>query len=271
VPQPFNPQALNRFSYTYNNPINLIDPSGHCAYEDLPDGSQQPDLEGDGDCWKKLRELEDKWGVDILDEDLWDLPYLLDLEFIMESYAKFLGADLWRSILAIAARKGGKDKFIVRGRMGEWDDTGRCPLGCSRFGEIRFNLDKIFSRNPGAAGGLGWGNSDITGNLEARIIIAHEFAHQLIWVMGENSINSAYMNFRNWNLVEIGPSSMNYRWVAGDGGIPIAGYDPKHNLIAVIALYIAGDNTWNFAYFSAATSADREFLMQLRFMWTAEY
>jgi len=29
VPNPLNPQAWNRFSYVYNNPINYVDPSGH--------------------------------------------------------------------------------------------------------------------------------------------------------------------------------------------------------------------------------------------------
>ncbi|PID86971.1 MAG: hypothetical protein CSB13_01705 [Chloroflexi bacterium] len=31
VPDPTNPQQYNRYSYTLNNPINLIDPSGHCT------------------------------------------------------------------------------------------------------------------------------------------------------------------------------------------------------------------------------------------------
>jgi len=29
VPDPGNPQALNRFSYVYNNPVKLVDPTGH--------------------------------------------------------------------------------------------------------------------------------------------------------------------------------------------------------------------------------------------------
>jgi RHS repeat-associated protein len=31
VPSLYNPQSLNRFSYTINNPINYNDPDGHCA------------------------------------------------------------------------------------------------------------------------------------------------------------------------------------------------------------------------------------------------
>ncbi len=40
VPDPTNPQSLNRYSYGYNNPIKYVDPSGHvvelpCLYCDL--------------------------------------------------------------------------------------------------------------------------------------------------------------------------------------------------------------------------------------------
>ncbi len=33
VPDPTNPQTLNRYSYTLNNPIRYSDPSGHCVVE----------------------------------------------------------------------------------------------------------------------------------------------------------------------------------------------------------------------------------------------
>ncbi len=41
VPEPIEPQSYNRYSYTRNSPINLIDPTGHreCA---APDGSCDP-------------------------------------------------------------------------------------------------------------------------------------------------------------------------------------------------------------------------------------
>ena len=37
VPAPDNPQSFNRFSYTFNNPINYIDPSGHFTEEAIQD------------------------------------------------------------------------------------------------------------------------------------------------------------------------------------------------------------------------------------------
>jgi RHS repeat-associated protein len=35
VPEPGNPQALNRYAYVYNNPLGYIDPTGHFSEEEL--------------------------------------------------------------------------------------------------------------------------------------------------------------------------------------------------------------------------------------------
>jgi RHS repeat-associated protein len=37
VPDPLNPQAWNRFSYCYNNPVSYVDPSGHIPFWDVLD------------------------------------------------------------------------------------------------------------------------------------------------------------------------------------------------------------------------------------------
>ena len=55
VPDPMNPQAFNRYSYRYNNPVKYTDPSGHCV-EDSRDDFY------DYECWQKADELYDKYG-----------------------------------------------------------------------------------------------------------------------------------------------------------------------------------------------------------------
>jgi len=42
VPDPGNPQSLNRFAYSYNNPVKYRDPSGHRACEGDPQDCQPP-------------------------------------------------------------------------------------------------------------------------------------------------------------------------------------------------------------------------------------
>ncbi len=51
VPNPANPQALNRYSYVYNNPMRYTDPTGHCQVDVKlvryhPPGEFYPDFKG---------------------------------------------------------------------------------------------------------------------------------------------------------------------------------------------------------------------------------
>jgi RHS repeat-associated protein len=49
VPGASNPQALNRYAYTFNNPLKYTDPSGHCAKEDREDRPS---------CFRLLEEIQ---------------------------------------------------------------------------------------------------------------------------------------------------------------------------------------------------------------------
>src|SRR5207302_10181408 len=40
IPEVGNPQALNRYSYVYNNPVSYTDPSGHAATNEVTPGVQ---------------------------------------------------------------------------------------------------------------------------------------------------------------------------------------------------------------------------------------
>jgi RHS repeat-associated protein len=50
VPEPGNPQSLNRYAYTLNNPVKYTDPTGHHIFEEDPDDplyyAREPEAEG---------------------------------------------------------------------------------------------------------------------------------------------------------------------------------------------------------------------------------
>jgi RHS repeat-associated protein len=66
IPNAANPQAYNRFSYVFNRPINLNDPSGH-------DPDSPPDPRAYDDCWTYLG--TDEFGNDIYGRNAWCQEY----------------------------------------------------------------------------------------------------------------------------------------------------------------------------------------------------
>ncbi len=68
VPEPGNPQSYNRYSYSYNDPVNYTDPSGHCAGN--PDGVGNSfdenlcwsNVATIGNLWEHTDYWKDRWG-----------------------------------------------------------------------------------------------------------------------------------------------------------------------------------------------------------------
>jgi len=65
VPNPINPQSLNRYSYCLNNPLKYVDPSGHTDWVCSPSGEWEELTPGDkanldpsksyaGQLWPKM-------------------------------------------------------------------------------------------------------------------------------------------------------------------------------------------------------------------------
>ena len=61
VPDPLNPQALNRYSYVGNRPIMLVDPIGHCGAD--PDDAMFEDEDGNQDGRTLDQACEDERGI----------------------------------------------------------------------------------------------------------------------------------------------------------------------------------------------------------------
>ena len=89
VPDPFNSQSLNRYSYVHNRPINLIDPSGHCGYDESD--------ELDKKCEQLAAELEDQYGVDIIWDrsNQWAFHDLEVLRLALEDMFVTMGKELF--------------------------------------------------------------------------------------------------------------------------------------------------------------------------------
>ncbi len=88
VPEPGNPQALNRYAYAVNNPLRYTDPTGHCAEEDKK-------------CIGRLREIQAEFGVEIDDgEQLFTMEALNAIAAGMGALRKQMGDKNFAEIIA---------------------------------------------------------------------------------------------------------------------------------------------------------------------------
>ena len=82
IPDPMNPQGFNRYSYGYNNPVNLIDPSGHCpnrCFDQGGGGGYYSDYYG----WQKGDKTYDKYNA--FDERLRPSAHAIGISFSAET------------------------------------------------------------------------------------------------------------------------------------------------------------------------------------------
>jgi RHS repeat-associated protein len=136
VPEPENPQSLNRYAYVYNNPLKYVDPSGHIAENEVEDA------EG------ILEELQRDYGV-FIEKDwryiefegrlvwtggVWSLGELQTILQGVQDLATEISGELngsspeesFRNIIGpVSMRKGNKDDYWYK----YWVSQGRNPLG----------------------------------------------------------------------------------------------------------------------------------------------
>ncbi|MCB8952722.1 MAG: RHS repeat-associated core domain-containing protein [Ardenticatenales bacterium] len=91
VPEQSNPQTLNRYAYTRNNPLKYVDPTGHCAQYA---GSEQ--YKQCTDAWSSIRQyylmLQIEYGEEMPTQWIQDQYETADIE-TLELIMKGLGID----------------------------------------------------------------------------------------------------------------------------------------------------------------------------------
>ncbi|MFZ1630791.1 MAG: hypothetical protein WAV70_17920 [Anaerolineae bacterium] len=141
VPQPGNPQALNRYAYSANNPIKYRDPSGHIpCYGDAPDecswagykdqrvGARRHALRGYA---RFLEKRVQKGGMTSLDAmiDLWGFAGLYGKDAVTTS------EDVSYTLVGSGGTFTLLGGFILKGK----EFLGGAPLNLPSFGDTGFN------------------------------------------------------------------------------------------------------------------------------------
>jgi len=181
VPETGNPQSFNRYSYTYNNPIKYCDPLGHCAISS--DGKPDP---SDQKCWGILINLQDEYGITIVNHERWTTDSLSWLSDVFLNYENWIGREVFKQYVA-------GTNFLVESSIGataEWQPDRNA---------IVFHPEK-------AAFNGEW-NIDFTQmilspqNAFAKYS-THELVHLLVYRFGEKDLPYKYGQAVGWEKRE---------------------------------------------------------------------
>ena len=146
APTPGNPQALNRYSYVYNNPLKYVDPSGHSPEwfneawrEEFYDvHGKKPE---DGDYIYRFVTMADATGLK--EQIFGPLSHDYDMRFVLPEGNQFdLGANIRRAAVLGADRSPlSTIEFASLLAPGaEWDYKTRVGPKFENFGNFHFGI-----------------------------------------------------------------------------------------------------------------------------------
>jgi hypothetical protein len=156
VPDPENPQQYNRYSYTLNNPLRYIDPSGHCVEDPFDDYF-------DYECWQKAQQIYDEFGSQGLKYAALTSYSLEQLQKLDEMLRRALSQADWISYYSIR-HVWVQWNFAIRnpGVTIEWPIPGSGPKGgLGRADLYRETTGEIWEVKPHSASGFKAGTDQL--------------------------------------------------------------------------------------------------------------
>lgn len=162
VPDPKNPQSLNRFSYGLGNPVKYRDPSGHCPI----DAAQS-----DPKCLELADQVSTKYRVNIdVYDSFWETPQLQELLDTLSLFKDTIGEKAYEKYFSNSYTQ----IHLVEDFAGAWqDNTAILPLAKLKEG------------------------SDIF-----KFTVAHELFHGLAYRSGEKDLKYSFAQAANWRYEE---------------------------------------------------------------------
>ncbi len=170
MPEPGNPQSLNRYAYVLNHPLRYTDPSGHCS------GDPNDPANSDSSCWALIHEIENQYNqVSVTNQDQWTEK---ELRFLLEALQDYR---LWRYISSasiIFGREKGDTSYLagVARRLGDKDGN---PTGDYHIVLYDFAW---YARPDARHSNVGIYLPFMRSENKFKGTIAHELTHVVQWV-----------------------------------------------------------------------------------------
>ncbi len=249
VPNPYNSQSYDRYSYVLNNPLRYIDPTGHkeCA-----------DTDNQGNCLTSIQvlkyDIESKYKVEI--KGGWDEDELIFLSDVLTKLSiNAGGADNLNDVFLDGMQAHGStaDRLTLENTLGNAPPCSNGGFACWNNSDTILLSDFIFTREYQRDHSLNFlTGSNRTLDSAIQFTIIHEIAHV---------------------FADARPESVrNYQWSVKDN--PLAFYRTgcgryprscfEENMVSSIALYVVTSGAPNKRY-----QSQLNFVLRTSYYWQA--
>jgi RHS repeat-associated protein len=156
VPDPYNSQDYDRYSYVRNNPIRYNDPTGHFSEDEIDRYLKSIGIDDADERAKILAQWKD-------DDEWWKVigPEGATYGDVIDGTKLFLGKPYGERIVLKFTRNENDSAFGILGNDIIWDAGGAGVMSSERLYDSNYNLTKFYNQTSDVV----WMRPDSTGKL----------------------------------------------------------------------------------------------------------